>query len=351
MIDSYYRIAALSRAGIEIRLHCFEYGRNHSPELESLCSTVDYYGRDNSLFRHFTYLPFTVSSRYSEALLAKLLEDDHPILFDGIHTTALLSRPELAGRRKFVRVHNIEHHYYSSLAAIEKNLLKKLYYKLEAAKLKRYESILAEADSLLTVSMQDQEHFENRYGCAELLPSFHPFGKVESIEGSGDYIIFHGDLSVNENEAVAKYLIREIFSRLPHRCIITGKNPSQGLIAMAAKSGNISIEGNPSDGEMKDLISNAHINLLCALVPNGLKLKLLLSLFSGRHCLVNETILAGTTLGPACVVENSAEGMIGKIHELMKEPFTTAMISLRESILEPYSNSFNCDRLTSIIFS
>lgn len=351
MIDSYYRIAALSKAGIEIRLHCFEYGRKHSRELESLCSTVDYYRRDNSFIRHLTCLPYTVSSRYSEALLAKLTEDDYPILFDGLHTTALLTHPALKKRRKYVRVHNIEDIYYSSLAGLEKNIFKKLYYSMEAAKLKRYENILAEADSLLTVSMSDQEHFDKKFGNSELIPSFHPFEKVESLAGRGDYIIFHGDLTVNENEAVAKYLIRKVFSKVPFKCVIAGKNPSPGLIAEANRLSNISIVRDPSEEEMKGMISKAHINLLCSLVANGLKLKLLISLFSGRHCLVNETILNGTTLGPACVVENSAEGMIGKIHELMKEPFTAAMIAAREKILEPYSNSFNCNRLTSIIFS
>ncbi len=350
MIDSYYRIQCLSDAGINIRLHCFEYGREHSAKLDALCHTVDYYGRDISFRRHFTYLPFTVSSRLSEALLTKLVEDDHPILFDGLHTTALLAHPSLAGRRKFVRVHNIEHRYYGSLAGFEKNLIKRLYYSLESAKLKRYERVLAEADYLFTVSMSDQEHFRKRFGNAELIPSFHPFSKVESIEGSGDYIIFHGDLTVNENEVVAKYLIREIFSKVPYRCVIAGKNPSPGLISEAGRFSNVSIAGDPTEAEMKDLIRNAHINLLCALAPNGLKLKLLMALFSGRHCLVNENILDGTSLGPACIVENSAKDIIRTINDLMEKPFTSAMIAERESILEPYSNNFNCRRLTSMIF-
>ncbi len=131
----------------------------------------------------------------------------------------------LSGRKKFVRVHNIEHLYYSTLARFEKNPARKLFYGIESLRLKQYEKILKHADILLTVSDTDQEYFESLYHNAELIPSFHPFEQIESPEGTGDYIIYHGDLSVNENIMVAEYLITKIFSKLPYKCVIAGKNP------------------------------------------------------------------------------------------------------------------------------
>jgi hypothetical protein len=350
IIDSYYRIKSLHEAGIGIHLHCFEYGREHSPELKSLCKSVNYYPRNTFLTKNLSQKPYTVVSRDSDILLENLSGDSFPILFDGIHTTFWIDHQYLSGRMKIVRVHNIEHHYYRTLGRFESNPVKRLYFGAEALKLKFYEKILSHADILLTVSDTDQEYFERRYHNAELIPSFHPCDYVESAEGTGDYIIFHGDLSVNENLLVAEHLISRIFSKVPYRCIIAGKKPPSGLIKRASAFANITIVPDPDEGQMANLIRNAHINLLFAIAANGLRLKLLIALFSGRHALVNSNITKGTMLAPACHVEDSADGIIEKIHELMKIPFTKQDISERERILEPYSNSFNVNRLIRLIF-
>jgi hypothetical protein len=65
---------------------------------------------------------------------------------------------------------------------------------------------------------------------------------------------------------------------------------------------------------------------------------------------VNSNILKGSMLGPACQIEDSADGIIEKIHQLMKQPFTEQMIAEREKMLEAYSSNFNVNRLLRIIF-
>ncbi len=99
---------------------------------------------------------------------------------------------------------------------------------------------------------------------------------------------------------------------------------------MASAYKNISIIPNPDNDQMSDLIRNAQINLLFAIAANGLKLKLLIALFSGRHCLVNSNIIRGTMLGPACNIDDSADGIIEKIHKLMEQPFTKKMMDERQ---------------------
>ncbi|MCC8094833.1 MAG: glycosyltransferase family 1 protein, partial [Tannerellaceae bacterium] len=49
IIDIYYKIKALHALGIKIILHCFEYERGASPELDSLCDQVYYYKRRTGL--------------------------------------------------------------------------------------------------------------------------------------------------------------------------------------------------------------------------------------------------------------------------------------------------------------
>ena len=175
MIDTYYRIRALHKLGVLIHLHCFEYGRQHSKELESLCETTSYYPRRSGLLRQFSTTPYIVSSRKSTILLDSLIRNDYPILFDGLHTTFYINHPALLDRKKFVRIHNIEHNYYKSLAKNESNLLKKEYFRLESAKLQHYERVLEKADCIFPISEKEQEYFKNR------VPEFCRVGSLSSI--------------------------------------------------------------------------------------------------------------------------------------------------------------------------
>lgn len=350
MIDSFFRIKALHRAGVKIHLHCFTYGRGHSDILNSLCTSVNYYNRDQSVNSVLSILPYTVITRNSEQLLENLTKDNHPIFFDGIHTARLLDHPFLTARRKYVRVHNIEQSYYASLARFERDPFKKIFFSLEALKLRRFEKVLRHADTLFTVSDTDQKYFEDRYHNAEMIPSFHPCDTIESPEGSGEYIIYHGDLSVNENALVAEFLISKIFSRLPYKCVVAGKKPPKRLFNQARAYRNVTIVPDPDNEKMNELVRNAHINILFSIASNGLKLKLLVALFSGRHCLVNSNIIKGTLLGPACIIEDSATGMVDKIKDLMNIPFTLRLKEERTALTEVYTNEYNAGRLIRNIF-
>jgi len=352
MIDTFYRIKSLNHLGIQIHLHCFEYGRPRSKELESLCKTVNYYKRRPGLTSHFTLLPYTVKSRSSDALLKNLMKDDLPILFDGLFTTYYLKNPALAGRLKFVRAHNIEHRYISSISKYNRNLIKKIYFKIESARLKRYEKILRKSDRILAISPGDYEYFQNRYKKAELILPFHPCGKIESIKGSGDYCLYHGNLTVSENSAIAEFLISKVFSKVPCQCILAGKNPPEHLVKKASRFSNIKIIGNPDNETIMGLIRNAHINILPINEVNGLKLKLLISLCNGRHCITNERMIRSTWLEELCHIADTPEAMISKINLLMKEPFTTESISTREKIIyRYYDNYINAKKLSSVLFS
>src|SRR5690606_18259643 len=103
-------------------------------------------------------LPFIVISRQSDALFNNLLGDTHPILFEGIHTTLLLNNPRLKDRIKIVRMHNVEHDYYSSLSE-KSSGWKKWFYKREAKKLKEFQPILNHANWILAIQKKDQNYF------------------------------------------------------------------------------------------------------------------------------------------------------------------------------------------------
>lgn len=350
MIDTFHRIRALHDSGVKIHMHCFEYGRPHSDFLSTLCSTVNYYPRRRGLIYQFSLVPYCVITRHNVNLLDDLIRDDHPLFFDGLQVTYLLGHRLLAGRKKIVRLHNREDEYYRKLAGFENNPFKKIYYLLESYKLKWHEKILRKAQILMPISGDDNKYYTFRYGKSEMVLPFHPFDKVESRSGSGEYILFHADLSVNENRVIARYLVNEVFSGSDFRFIIAGKKPPGDLVKLVSYHRNIELIPDPDQERMIDLIGNAHINILPSFSSQGMKLKLILSLYKGRHCLVNRLMAAGTWLEPVCVIADSSEEFKDKVRELMKMPFTGEMISGRIRVLQLYyNNNLNAKIIADLI--
>ncbi len=336
IIDSYYRIKGLAELGIRIQLHTFKYNRHESKELEKYCEKIFYYDRDISIGKQVSTVPFIVKSRASKELFHNLLQNDYPILFDGLHVSYFLDHPSLKERIKIVRAHNIEHEYYMNLAKSESNLLKKAYFALESFRLKRFEQKLSCAHAIASVSTIDHAYFMQQYGNSVYIPSSHKYNEVVSEEGMGQFILYHGDLSVNENERIVQSIIQHIAPYVDFPFFIAGKNPSDKLVAMAERSSNVHLIANPSEEKMEELIQKAHVHLLPALKPCGLKLKLLYALYAGRFCLVNEEMTGGTNLKDICEIANSNEMFVEKLKDLVNKPFTQTMINERKNLLDLY---------------
>ena len=289
VIDVFYKLKALHALGIEITLHCFEYGhRTPQKMLETYCKKVYYYPRKRSISDFFSSLPFIVKSRENKILLNHLLEDESPILFEGLHTCFYLNHPLLQHRKKMVRCHNIEHEYYDSLKENENNIFKKYFFKSEAKKLKAYETQLQFAQQLFCISENDTTYYAKINSASTLLPAFHGNEIDDTIYPSENYILYQGNLCVNENQQMVEYLISKIINENKYPFIIAGKNPSNELIQQAYKHSHIKIIANPSQNEMHSLIQKAQINIATSLANDGFKLKLLTALYQGGHCISNK---------------------------------------------------------------
>ena len=351
VIDVFYKIKALAQLGVKIHLHAFEYGRERTKELNKYCESIEYYARDTRAIMQLSKLPYIIASRKSSSLLTNLFKDDYPILFEGIHTTGFIGDSRLKSRLTIVRTHNIEHEYYKSLAQSTSHPLKKTYFALEAKKLKKYEQSLAQASALAAISQNDYHYLKSKFDHVQYIPAFHSNDKISSLIGRGDYLLYHGNLSVEENITAAIYLVDEVFSKLTIPCIIAGKNPSKILSAKIRKHAHIQLAENPSFDEMEQLISFAHINVLPTFQTTGIKLKLLQSLALGRHCLVNMPMVENTGLESLCSIQNNAADIIREIQDLMSEDFTVEMLAQREQIFSEYfSNVKNAQKLIDLVW-
>ena len=127
------KLKASQQAGIQIILHCFEYGRQPSKELEDLCFKVHYYPRKSGIKYLLHSDPYIVSTRNANSMPNNLLGDSFPVLFEGLHTTAIADQCVEAKKMTLVRAHNIEHEYYRGLARSNRNLFTKLFFRSEAS--------------------------------------------------------------------------------------------------------------------------------------------------------------------------------------------------------------------------
>lgn len=352
VVDLFYKIKSLHDQGISIHLHCFIKNRKEQNILERYCSSVQYYPRKKwfSLL-HFN-IPFIVQSRRSRLLLENLQKDNYPILLEGIHCTYPLFTGALKNRKVKIRLHNIEHTYYLELAKNERNFFRKCYFKLESFLLKQYEKKLATKNDYWSVAQSDVLVFKQKYHVENIqfLPVFIPRTKPPSFSGLGNYCLYHGNLSVNENEKAVEWLLTHVFNRLEIPFVIAGMNPSKRLKKMVYQYKHTCLVENPSEHEMNDLIKKAQINILPSFNHTGIKLKLLNAVFNGRHCLVNEAGIIGSGIESLCEMAESAEEFKMKIKQLFYQEFTESMLQKRSIILmDTYDNQKNVQMIISWI--
>jgi hypothetical protein len=228
-----------------------------------------------------------------------------------------------------------------------------MYYLHESRLLKHYEQSIADKALILAVSEQDANSYRQEFGARNIatLPVFLPFAEVSAPEGVGCFCLYHGNLSVTENEKAAIWLLKKVFNDVKIPLVIAGKNPSHRLQQMASAHNNACVVANPSEQEMQDMIGKAQINILPSFNITGIKLKLLNALFNGRHCLVNDATVQSTGLESACHIGTNAAAFKSLIVQLYRQPFAEEEIRLRKALLlAAFDNKRNAQRLIQWIF-
>lgn len=341
-IDVFYKIKKLYEMGFKINLHCFQYkDRKQSDFLLQFCEKIYYYPRPLGLKYFLKSTPYIISTRNNKLLLGNLLRDNSPIFFEGLHCTFFYNHPALKNRKKVIRMHNIEWKYYAHLASFEKNFIKKIYYKFESWKLKIYEKqLLKKLDintQILCISPNDYEYF-NKLGVKKLefLAPFHPFIDFEIKKEKSSYILFHGNLSISDNEKSILFLIDNIFSNSRYYLRIAGKNPSEKLKKATEKHKNIELIENPSEKTMNELIQNAQINLLWSMQAEGIKLKLFYALFLGKFIIANKNIIENTGLESLVYQADDTTQVQKLLTDLFSKEFDDELINFRKMNLDQY---------------
>ncbi len=350
VIDVFYKLKTLSELGVKIHLHCFYKDRQPQSELHKYCETVNYYPRKAKLNNIFSKLPFVVQSRISKLLINNLNKDNYPILFEGLHCTHQLLNKNFKNRKIFVRAHNIEHNYYKGLANSETNLAKKLFFKKESEKLKAYEKVLKKTTGILSISPLEHHYFKSLYNHTHYLPVFHQNKEVKSLTPRGDYALYIADLRISDNQKVAYFLI-EVFKDLDYPLIIASSFNNKNFKIVANKFKHITFKQILTQKEADELLANAHLNVMLTFQPTGIKLKLINTLFAGRFCLTNSTMVNDTGLKTLCLTADSITAFKNMVETYKNKPFTTENLVKRQTLLTEFNPLKNAQKLIDLIWN
>jgi len=331
VIDVYYKLKALQEAGFEVVLHSFAYRRGEAPSLLNICKEVHYYPRELGWRLQCSWLPYIVNTRRDKQLLENLCQDDAPILFEGLHTCYYLNHPRLRGRKKIVRMHNIEHEYYWRLALQHKWNWRAMYYAMESIRLRWFEKKLVSANLVAAITEADKQQLEHLLPQSEIitLPCFFDTNclemKMEEAE-TRPFVLYHGNLAVEENIRAVDFILKEIAPQLPTvSFVVAGRNPDFKSVPQ-----NVEIVANPTDEALDKLLSTAQIHLLLTFQPTGIKLKLLNALAKGNgHVIANHQMLHGHSLGDYCTRVDQLNDIITAIQLLINQPLSQVELENR----------------------
>lgn len=348
-IDIFTRIKEFHKKGVKVLLHYFD-DKNcgcDTAGLDNCCAEINIYERKDAAECLSLQAPYFVNSRCNKELVETINKDGHPVLFEGIRGTGIINDINAEDRKICVRVHNEESVYNRELARCSSNPAKKTYYLAESVLAKKYLSALPPNCMYACISIQDKEYLE-KFGFEDVryIPAFPAWQKVTSETGIGNLCLFHGNLSIAENEKAALWLLCNVFNKVRVPFIIAGKDPPRSLQKAAGLCQNTCIVSNPCNTEMEDLVQKAHINILPAFSKNntGTPLKLLHALYEGRHCVVTPALVEGTGLNEACHIGTNARALASIISQLYYRPFEAEEIELRKNLLYPtYCNEKNID--------
>lgn len=350
IIDIFYKIKALHKSGIAIYLHAFEYGKGTQKELEKYCVKTYYYPR-KSFFKSFlSFHPFIVQSRSNNNLIKNLQAVKAPILFEGLHTTHALLKDSFEGQKTFVRTHNIEHLYYKGLSNSSLSIFKKIFYSIEAFKLKKYERILNVTDGVLTISPFEQQYFSTQYGTPCMyIPVFHENLTVQDANSSKKQVLYHGDLRLSDNIKAALYLIT-VYKNTEIQFTIASSCKNKKVLQEINKYANCVFINIENTAQITKLISESQVNALVTFQKTGIKLKLINALYNGNFVITNHLMVEDTGLEDTCEIAKDKLEFLSKTKALLETSFSLKDRELRRTNLSSFHTETSAKKLIDFIF-
>ncbi|WP_126652969.1 glycosyltransferase [Chryseobacterium aureum] len=304
IIDVYYKIKALSDLGIKIHLHCFidQIPDKIDPEVKEITENIFFYKKKKNPLVYFSGTPFAAAIRGSEDLIKNIEKIKAPLLFEGLQTTYIIQFLKDKEHPLYLRHHNNETEYYKGLSLSEKNLFKKLIYRIESLKYAGYQKkMLKKFEAVFCLSEKEYKEVENYSGNAQLIHLFHGNQSVKQLDKKGNYFLFHGDLTTADNKRALNETI-DLFKTLPqYKLVVASDRAGEGIKRKISAIQNISLTSIQTTEKLHSLLENAHGNILISYQNSGTKVKLFNTLYNSRFVIINGNITDDPVLTNLCL--------------------------------------------------
>jgi len=260
-------------------------------ELCKYCRKIFYIKRKNKyelsdLMRGlFFRTPFSIINYYSNEMLNKILDIVDNNSYDLIQVEDIVMDKCISNQinlPKILDMHNVESELMKRYSDNEHNILKKLYARLTASKLSKYEKSAIDSYNCLFVCSENDRKIllrNNTKFNIEIIPNgvdiaHYSYNKAEEEEENT--LLFVGAMDYHANISGIIHFIRNIFPSIKERnqsvkLRVVGKNPPKKLSDLADES--IEIIGAVND--VRPYLYKATVVIVPLLVGGGTRLKIL----------------------------------------------------------------------------
>lgn len=215
-IDVWERIKGLNALGCTVDLMVTDKLNPEQHQLELLKGYIRHFffvRRKNHISQMFGNLPLQLLSRKNLSEVEVHQSYDLIILESEFCWPVILNK-SITYKKVVVRVHNIESHYFKMLGKSSASLKEKIYYKIEAAKIRKLSSIVfSKADRLWFISKDDLKSVNLPHKSIFMpFPINEEF--VEPDIKAGNNVVFMGSLFMQNNLFGLDWYLKNVHPKL-----------------------------------------------------------------------------------------------------------------------------------------
>lgn len=283
----------------------------------------------------FTGKPYHITRFCNRKIKEKLIEilgSEHfdIIQFEGVYTAGLLPVILKYSKAKVsFREHNLEYKLWSDISLASSNILKRTYLKIQAARLKKFETtILRKVDCILPISETDQSYIAHFSSvkcltipyCIELQPEV--TSQTHSVKKD---IFFLGALDWLPNQEGITWFIRKVcpmlLTEIPGLKIhIAGRNAPKNMRQRMQKSSNIIYHGEIDDA--RHFMQSYKVMIAPLFTGGGMRVKIIDALSLKVPVICSAKAIEGTSLvhDKHVLVARNENEFVNYIDKLLTNP-------------------------------
>jgi polysaccharide biosynthesis protein PslH len=307
-IDMWWHIQTLRNLGFRVDVAATVKAMPPEEHIQALNAEVDQLfivQRHRGFKSAAAALPFQVKSRTALRTVA-LSKEYKAVVMVAEHVASILENESLRARKRILRLHNDEVRFFQELSKSSKNVLRKVFYRSEAAKFRVLSpKIFSKCDALWFISDYERKQHIKKHP-ADRKKSFFVPPRVDrnamrhqSLEGRR--VLFVGTLAFANNSSAVEWYVSHVHKLLcdviGYKFVVAGNTVGESaetLKRIVKAYPNITLIENPK--EIETLYGSAAVFVNPVLRGAGLKMKTIDAIQAGVPVVTTSPGVEGTGL-------------------------------------------------------